>query len=326
MSYRVAVFSAQDYDIEYFSAQASDRLQFQFFPFALNADSVSIANGFAAVCCFVNDDLSAPVLQTLASFGIELIALRCAGFNNVDIHSAKALDIKVRRVPAYSPEAVAEHAVALMLTLSRKTHKAYNRTKEGNFALSGLMGFNFHQKTIGIIGLGHIGQAFAKIMHGFGCKLLGVDVNTITLPFVEQVDLATLFAQADVISLHCPLTSSTHHLINDAAIVAMKPSVMLINTSRGAIIDSQALVKHLKTGHIGYLGLDVYEQESELFFKDHSRDVIQDDIFGRLLTFPNVLITGHQGFFTHEAMSEIVNVTIHNLLAALSAATTNDVI
>lgn len=243
--------------------------------------------------------------------GVSAILLRCAGFNNVDLPVAKQHNLSVLRVPAYSPEAVAEHCVALMLTLSRKTHKAYNRVREDNFDLNGLLGFNLHNKTIGIIGCGKIGLALCNILNGFGANVLVCD------PFAKPgnytiTDLNTLLAQSDIISLHCPLSEDTHHLIDDVAFNKMKTGVMLINTSRGALVNSQACIKALKSQKLGYLGLDVYEQESELFFKNHSEEINQDDIFSRLVSFRNVLITGHQGFFTQEALTEIANITLQN--------------
>jgi len=263
------------------------------------------------VCVFVNDTVDKAVIEQLAKLGVSAILLRCAGFNNVDLPVAKQHNLSVLRVPAYSPEAVAEHCVALMLTLSRKTHKAYNRVREDNFDLNGLLGFNLHNKTIGIIGCGKIGLALCNILNGFGANVLVCD------PFAKPgnytiTDLNTLLAQSDIISLHCPLSEDTHHLIDDAAFNKMKTGVMLINTSRGALVNSQACIKALKSQKLGYLGLDVYEQESELFFKNHSDEINQDDIFSRLVSFRNVLITGHQGFFTQEALTEIANITLQN--------------
>lgn len=275
------------------------------------AQTAILAKNFDAVCVFVNDTVDKAVIEQLAILGVSAILLRCAGFNNVDLPIAKQHNLSVLRVPAYSPEAVAEHCVALMLTLSRKTHKAYNRVREDNFDLNGLLGFNLHNKTVGIIGCGKIGQALCNILTGFGANVLVCD------PFAKPgnytiTDLNTLLAQSDIISLHCPLSEDTHHLIDDAAFNKMKTGVMLINTSRGALVNSQACIKALKSQKLGYLGLDVYEQESELFFKNHSDEINQDDIFSRLVSFRNVLITGHQGFFTQEALTEIANITLQN--------------
>lgn len=310
--FRLAFFSTQKYDITAFDSQFPKHIQAEYFSQQLNTTSVKLAEGFDGICCFVNDVLDKTVIERLSELGIKLIALRCAGFNNVDLKSAKDYSIKVVRVPAYSPEAVAEHCLALMLTLSRKTHKAYNRVKENNFDLNGLLGFNLHNKTVGVIGLGKIGSAFVKIVNGFGANVLYFDPFTQS-DLAKSVSLETLYQQSDVIALHCPLTEQTLHIINQEALEQMKPGVMLVNTSRGALIDTQACIQALKSRKLGYLALDVYEQESELFFKDMSCEIIDDDVFQRLLTFPNVLITGHQGFFTKEAITEIVETTIFNI-------------
>ncbi|WP_125718895.1 2-hydroxyacid dehydrogenase [Pseudoalteromonas rubra] len=313
---RVALFSSQKYELPFFEhalTQFPD-IEFEFFEQALNDKTVALAQGFDAICVFVNDQVDANVLAELAELGVQSIALRCAGFNNVDIEAAHALGIKVVRVPAYSPEAVAEHCIALMLTLSRKTHKAYNRVREDNFDLNGLLGFNLHNKTVGIIGCGKIGQALVAILNGFGAYVLVYDPN-IGEGSYTQVSLDMLLEQSDIVTLHCPLTEATHHLIDDAAFDKMKQGVMLINTSRGALVDSKACIRALKSRKLGYLGLDVYEQESELFFKNRSDEVIQDDVFMRLASFQNVLITGHQGFFTKEALTEIAHTTVTNLNA-----------
>ncbi len=309
---KVAFFSAQKYDIQAFKPHCPSHIELVFFSEALSEHTASLVAGFDAVCCFVNDNLNAQVLTSLKQHGLRFIALRCAGFNNLDVAKANELGIQVARVPAYSPEAVAEHCLALILTLSRKTHKAYNRVKENNFDLNGLLGFNLHQKTVGVIGLGKIGSAFVKIMNGFGCRVIYHDPG-VNSELAEHVSLSELYQSSDIIALHCPLTEATHHLINESAISQMKDSVMVVNTSRGAIIDTQACINALKQRKIAYLALDVYEQESELFFKDRSSQIIEDDVFQRLLTFPNVLITGHQGFFTEEAVAEIVATTFTNL-------------
>lgn len=311
----IAFFSAQKYEKPFFehSIATHNSLAITYFEQSLNEQTAVLASNYNAVCVFVNDTVNAQVIKLLASQGVNTILLRCAGFNNVDLDAAKAQNIHVLRVPAYSPEAVAEHCIALMLTLSRKTHKAYNRVREDNFDLNGLLGFNLHNKTVGIIGCGKIGLALCNILNGFGANVLVCDPNAIPGNY-SITDLNTLFTQSDIISLHCPLSEQTHHLIDEHAFAKMKPGVMLINTSRGALLDSKACIQALKTQKLGYLGLDVYEQESELFFKNHSDEINQDDIFSRLVGFKNVLITGHQGFFTQEALTEIANTTITNAL------------
>ena len=311
----IAFFSTQKYEQPFFerSINKHPQIEIYYFEQALNEQTALLAKGFDAVCVFVNDTVNALAIEHLAEQGINTILLRCAGFNNVDLVAAKAHNIKVLRVPAYSPEAVAEHCVALMLTLSRKTHKAYNRVREDNFDLNGLLGFNLHDKTVGIIGCGKIGLALCNILNGFGAHVLVCDPYA-TPGNYTITDLDSLLTQSDIISLHCPLNEQTHHLINDDAFNKMKPGVMLINTSRGALLNSKACINALKTKKLGYLGLDVYEQESELFFKNHSDEINQDDIFSRLVSFKNVLITGHQGFFTQEALSEIANTTIQNAI------------
>ncbi|NEU81889.1 2-hydroxyacid dehydrogenase [Nostoc sp. UIC 10630] len=314
---KVAVFSTKVYDRQFLSTVNSPtQHELAFFEPRLNRDTAILAAGFPAVCVFVHDQVDAPTLKLLASRGTKLVVLRCAGFNNVDLQAAADLGITVVRVPAYSPYGVAEHAVGLILSLNRKIHRAYNRVREGNFSLDGLLGFNLHERTVGIVGTGKIGLILGQIMKGFGCNLLAYDVYR--NPELEAlggkyVELPELFANSDIISLHCPLTPETHHLINAEAIEQIKPGVMLINTSRGALIDTQAVIEGLKSGKIGYLGVDVYEQESELFFEDLSGEIIQDDIFQRLTTFPNVLITGHQAFFTAEALHNIAETTFANI-------------
>ncbi len=314
---KVAVFSTKAYDRKFLSAANSPtQHELIFFEPRLNRDTAILAAGNPAVCVFVHDQVDAPTLELLASRGTRLVVLRCAGFNNVDLQAAADLGITVVRVPAYSPYGVAEHAVGLILSLNRKIHRAYNRVREGNFSLDGLLGFNLHERTIGIVGTGKIGLILGQIMKGFGCNLLAYDVYQ--NPELEAlggkyVELPELFANSDIISLHCPLTPETHHLINAEAIEQIKSGVMLINTSRGALIDTQAVIEGLKSGKIGYLGVDVYEQESELFFEDLSGEIIQDDIFQRLTTFPNVLITGHQAFFTAEALHNIAETTFANI-------------
>lgn len=318
---RVAFFSTKSYDRDFFSRAnetVAQRHELTFFESRLNAQTAPLAADFDAVCAFVNDQLDAPVLEELAAGGVRLIALRSAGFNHVDLRRARDLGVPVVHVPGYSPNAVAEHTVALILTLNRRIHRAYNRVREGNFSLDGLMGFDVVSRKVGVIGTGKIGQAFARIMRGFGCEVLASDPypnDVCREAGVRYVELDELLAKADIISLHCPLNPSTKHLIDKATIEQMKPGVMLINTSRGALIDTRAVIGGLKSGRIGQLGLDVYEEETELFFEDRSDRVIQDDVFARLLTFPNVVITSHQGFFTEEAVTNIAETTIENITA-----------
>ncbi|QCR21090.1 2-hydroxyacid dehydrogenase [Pontibacter sp. SGAir0037] len=314
---RVIFFSSKAYDKNFFKeTNTAFQHDLKFLDVPLSVPTAVLAEGYDAVCIFVNDAANAEVLKVLAAHGVKLIALRCAGFNNVDLKAAKELGLKVVRVPAYSPYSVAEHTIALILTLNRKTHRAYNRVKEGNFALNGLMGFDLHGKTVGLIGLGKIGLVTAKILKGFGCRVLGYDVvkgEEVEQIGIEFTDLDTLLSQADIISLHCPLTPQTFHIINDQSIAKMKEGVMLINTSRGALIDTKAVIAGLKSCRIKYLGLDVYEEEADLFFEDLSEKVIQDDVFMRLLSFNNVLITGHQAFLTSNALQSIAAVTLQNI-------------
>lgn len=314
---KIAFFSTQPYDKDFFN-QYNDAFGFEleYFETQLNKQTVSLVENAIAVCVFVNDKVNASVIEALAASGVKIIALRCAGFNNVDLAAAKAHNIRVCRVPAYSPEAVAEHAMAIILTLNRKTHKAYNRVREQNFSLNGLLGFDLHGKTIGVIGTGNIGQSFCKILTGFGCKMLAFDIianKDLERMGVEYVPLIELFEQSDIISLHCPLNDQTQHIINEGSIQLMKKGVMLINTSRGALIDTNAVIEGLKSGKIGYLGIDVYEQEEKLFFRDLSADIIQDDTIQRLMSFPNVLVTAHQAFFTGEALTQIALTTLKNI-------------
>jgi D-lactate dehydrogenase len=313
----IAFFSSQPYDRQFFTAH-NDAYGFglQFFEAGLSEQTTSLVNNVEAVCVFVNDKVNAEVIEKLKEKGVKYIALRSAGFNNVDLEAARQAGMHVCRVPAYSPEAVAEHAVALILTLNRKTHKAYNRVREQNFALNGLMGFDLKEKTVGVIGTGKIGEAFCRIMLGFGCEVLAFDLNAnreLEAAGVDYVPLLELFQQADIVSLHTPLNDQTRHMINDHTINYLKPGVMLINTSRGALIDTPAIIAGLKDGRIGYLGIDVYEQEEHLFFRDRSGDIIADDAIQRLMSFPNVLVTAHQAFFTREAMDQIAETTLHNL-------------
>lgn len=316
---KVAVFSAKPYDRTFLEAanESTGRPHdLRYFDAHLSPATVALASGTEAVCPFVNDIVDERVVGGLADQGTRLIVLRGAGFNNVDLQAAERLGIKVARVPAYSPWAVAEHAVALMLSLNRKTHRAYARVREGNFSLDGLLGFDMHGQTVGVIGTGRIGVAAARILAGFGCRILAYDpARNDELHAIggEYVGLTELFDAADIITLHCPLTPDTRHLIDAGAIERMKDGVMLINTSRGAVVDTSAAIDGLKAGKIGYLGLDVYEEEGDLFFEDLSDQVIRDDVFARLLTFPNVLITSHQAFFTREALQAIAETTIANL-------------
>ena len=317
----ITVFSTQPYDSESLTHWGAGQFNWQFVSQKLDTVTAIQAAGSNAVCVFVNDDLSKPVLDALAALGIKTIVLRCAGYNNVDVAYAKQLGFQLARVPAYSPEAVAEHCIAMILCLSRKLHKAYNRVRDDNFSLNGLLGFNLHGKTVGIIGTGRIGITTAKILSGFGCNVLCVDPQPqpqLPSESCRYVDLAELYQQADIISLHCPLTPETFHMINQQSLAQMKTGVMLINTSRGGLIDTKAVIEGLKSKRIGYLGLDVYEQEADLFFKDLSDHVIADEVFQRLLTFPNVLITGHQAFFTAEALAQIGQITCQNLHALLN--------
>ena len=317
----VAVFSTKNYDRTFLNEaneKAGTPHQLHYIEARLTVESAAFARNAPAICAFVNDVMDRSVLEALAAGGTRMIALRSAGFNHVDLQAAAGLGLAVGRVPAYSPDSVAEHTVGLILTLNRKIHKAYSRVREGNFALEGLLGFEVKGRTAGIIGAGKIGIAVARILAGFGCRVLAYDpapAAAADAAGAEFVGLEQLLTEADIISLHCPLTPATHHLINTDTLKLMKPGVMLINTGRGALVDTRALIAGLKTGAIGYLGLDVYEEESDLFFEDLSNQILRDDVFARLLTFPNVLITGHQAFFTAEALTEIAGTTIANLSA-----------
>lgn len=314
---KVAVFGTKSYDRHFLLAAAEGAdIEWNFIEPRLTETTSPLASPFEAICCFVNDEVSSSVLQRLAEGKTKLIAMRCAGYNNVDLPKAHELGIQVARVPAYSPYSVAEHAVGLILTLNRKYHKAYNRVREGDFSLGGLLGFDLHGKTVGVIGTGKIGQIFARIMHGFGCELLAYDVQPAEdcqKLGVKYLPLDEVLAQSDIISLHCPLLPVTKHLIDDKAIGKLKPGSMIINTSRGGLIDTRAAIGGLKSGQIGSLGIDVYEEEADLFFENKSETVIQDDVFARLVTFPNVLVTGHQGFFTQNALEAIAHMTVENL-------------
>lgn len=315
---KIAVFSSKLYDREFLSAAAGSSHEPVFFEPRLNAETAPLAAGFLGVCAFVNDQLDRAVLTTLARGGTKLVALRCAGFNQVDLAAADEFGLTVVRVPAYSPHAVAEHTVGLILALNRKLHRAYARVREGNFTLDGLLGFDMAGRTAGVVGTGKIGALTARILCGFGCTVIAHDVAPnpdCTALGIKYVALDELFRQSDIISLHCPLMPATHHLINAETLSTMRDGVMLINTSRGQVIDTRAIIAALKSGKVGYLGLDVYEEEADLFFENLSNRIINDDVFSRLQTFPNVLITGHQAFFTREALANIAETTIANITA-----------
>ena len=316
---RLVVYSTKPYDRRFLNEANSDGAhELVFLEARLTAETVATAAGAQAVCVFVNDEVRSEVLDALHACRVKLVALRCAGFNNVDLVSAQKLGIRVCRVPEYSPYAVAEHAVALVLSLNRKTHRAYARVREGNFALDGLLGFDLHGKTVGVIGTGKIGRAFVRIMSGFGCALMAHDPyphDECVALGARYVELTQLLGASDIVSLHCPLTPATRHLIDGAAVKRMRDGAMLINTSRGAVVDTRALIDGLKSGKIGSVGLDVYEEEADLFFENLSDQVLHDDVFARLLTFPNVLITSHQAFFTVEALTTIARTTLANISA-----------
>jgi D-lactate dehydrogenase len=314
---RVAVFSSHPFDREFLSiANQSRQHGLTFIEARLTPDTCVLAREYPTICAFVNDRLDRDVLVRLARGGTRFIALRSAGFNHVDLTAAKDQGFTVARVPAYSPNAVAEHTVALMLALNRKIYRAYARVREGNFALDGLLGFDMHGSSVGIVGTGKIGTAVARIMRGFGCRVFGFDVapnDECRGLGMEYVSLDVLLAGSSIITLHAPLTPETRHVIDARAIARMKPGVMIINTGRGALVDTRALIDGLKSGQIGYVGLDVYEEEEGLFFQDLSGSVLQDDVFARLLTFPNVIVTGHQAFFTREALRGIAETTMQNI-------------
>jgi D-lactate dehydrogenase len=316
---RIAFFSTQPYDREFFDRANPDRRhELLYLEPSLSKETLRLAEGYPAICVFVNDQLDAPSIAHLASKGLKLIALRCAGFNNVDLEAADHHGVRVVRVPAYSPHAVAEHATALILTLNRKTHKAFNRVREGNFSLVRLEGFDLYARTVGVIGTGKIGQVFCQIMQGFGCQVIAYDKfpnDALARQGVRYVELPELLALADIVSLHCPLTPETHHLINAESLEQMKDGVMIINTSRGALIDTTAIIQGLKHRKVGYLGIDVYEQEDKLFFRDLSETVIEDDEIARLMSFTNVLVTAHQAFFTRNALVQIAETTLGNVSA-----------
>ncbi|MGE0124387.1 MAG: 2-hydroxyacid dehydrogenase [Dehalococcoidia bacterium] len=317
---RCVMFDTHSYDRQAFvAANARFGHDLRFVEPRLTRDTAQLARGSATVCSFVNDRVDADAIDILRGGGVRLLALRSAGFNHVDLQAAQSADIAVVRVPEYSPHAVAEHAVALLLTLNRKIHRAHNRVRESNFSLDGLVGFDLFGKTCGVVGTGRIGAAFARIMHGFGCRLLAADLSPnaelAAAAGVHYVDLDVLWSEADVISLHVPLTPATRHLISAQALARMKPGVVLLNTSRGALIDTRALIASLKSGRMGAAGLDVYEEEEAVFFRDLSGEVLQDDVLARLMTFGNVLLTSHQGFLTREALANIAETTLASLRA-----------
>jgi D-lactate dehydrogenase len=314
---KVAVFSAKPYDREYLNAaNAAEGHQLKYFDDPLDAETVALAAGHDAVCIFVNDCANAEVLEALTRGGTRLVALRCTGFNNVDLAAAERLGVKVVRVVDYSPNSVAEHAVAMLLAINRRIHRAYNRTRDSNFALDGLMGFDLYGKTVAVVGTGKIGRVFAKIMLGFGCTVLGYD----KFPSPEFEALGARYAKpneigssADIISLHCPLTPETYHIVNETSLARAKRGALLVNTSRGGLVDTEAVIEALKSGQLGGLALDVYEQEADVFFRDLSGTIIADDVLQRLVSFPNVIVTGHQAFFTQEAITTICQTTLRNL-------------
>jgi D-lactate dehydrogenase len=324
---RTLLYSSQTYDHESFlAARVDPQIELSFQPARLTQETVALADQYPVVCAFINDDLSAPVLERLAAGGTRLIALRSAGFNHVDLPTAKRLGLSVVRVPAYSPHAVAEHAVALILSLNRHLHRACNRTRDGDFSLHGLTGFDLVGKTVGVVGTGQIGATFARIMLGFGCQLLAADPYPdpqLEALGARYLPLDQLLEQSRIVSLHCPLTEQTRHLINLDSLYRMQRGAMLINTGRGALVDTPALIEALKSGQLGYLGVDVYEEEAQLFFADRSDLPLQDDVLARLLTFPNVVVTAHQAFLTKEALGAIAQTTLDNISAWSSGTPQN---
>ncbi len=315
---KISFFSAKPYDKQFFNQYNQPyHFELEFWETHLGPHIVNaVDDGTEVICAFVNDKLNDEVMQVLAAKGTKVIALRCAGFNNVDLEAAKKHGIRVCRVPAYSPEAVAEHAVAMLLTLNRKTHKAYNRVREQNFSLNGLLGFNLHGKTAGVIGTGKIGKAFCKIMLGFGCKVIAYDIyedETLKSAGVNYLSFKQVLNEAQILSLHCPLTEDNRHLIRAQTLSEMKAGITIINTSRGGLLHTRDVIQALKSGQIAYLGIDVYEQEEKLFFKDLSGTIIEDDDIQRLMSFPNVLVTGHQAFFTEDALAQIAGTTLKSI-------------
>jgi D-lactate dehydrogenase len=321
---RVAVYSCRAYEVPFLeAANAAGAVRLHLLDAGLNAETAALAAGCGGACIFVNDRADAPALRALHALGVRVLALRCAGYNQVDLEEAERLGLAVLRVPAYSPHAVAEHTVGLMLTLNRKFHRAYARVRELNFSLGGLMGFDMAGKTVGVVGTGAIGERVCRILLGFGCRVVAHDPRpnpACERMGVRYAPLETLLAESDIVTLHCPLVPATHHLLNEGSLATMRPGAMLINTGRGALVDTRALIGALKRGHLGAVGLDVYEEEGGIFFRDLSDTVFTDDVFARLLTFPNVVITAHQGFFTREAMRAIAETTIANLAGFLAGA------
>ncbi len=315
----VAVFDTKPYDRQYLShATSADRIRWRFHEYRFGPETAATAQGAQAVCLFVNDVADRKALAVLADVGVKLVAMRCAGFNNVDLDAAREFGLKVVRVPAYSPHAVAEHTIGLLMTLNRKIHRAFNRVRELNFSLGGLVGFDVHGKTVGIVGTGKIGRATAEIFRGFGAAVLASDVSPDHDWAVEKgvryVEFAELMAESDIVSLHVPLLPTTHHLINENTLAMTKPGVFVLNTSRGKLVDTTALIAGLRSGRVGGVGLDVYEEEEGVFFEDHSDHILQDEELTQLLMFPNVLITAHQAFLTQEALGEIARCTVENVI------------
>jgi len=314
---KIAVYSAKSYDIEYLNlANAAYGYEMEYFEVPLNHKTAKLATGTDATCAFVNDKLDRATIRTLAELKIGIVALRCAGFNNVDLDAAEEFGIRIMRVPAYSPHAVAEHAVALILTLNRKTHKAYNRVRDANFSLERFVGFDLEKKTVGLIGTGKIGQVFAGIMQGFNCNIIAYDPfpnNEMKKKGVKYIPADEVFRNADILSLHCPLTPDTHQIVNERTLALMKKGAMLINTSRGKLINTEDAIEALREKHLGYLGIDVYAEEEKLFFRDLSEHIIDDEKIMQLMTFPNVLVTAHQAFLTKEALTEIAHTTLKNI-------------
>ena len=313
---KIAFFSTRKYDREFFEKANTYDFELSFFEPKLSSTTVKLAEGYDAICVFVNDKLNKEVIDALAACGPRIVALRCAGYNNVDLQAAHDAGLKIVRVPSYSPNAVAEHVVAMLLTLYRFTHKAYNRVREGNFSLTGMTGHEIFGKTVGLIGTGKIGAVTAGIFKGFGCKVIAFDPNpdlTLTEGKCTYVSMEELLTESDIISLHCPLNDQTRHIINSDSLSKMKKGVTIINTSRGALINTKDAYEALKNKQVAFLGIDVYEEEQNLFFEDLSTEIIMDDLFMRLTTFPNVLITGHQGFFTNRALTNIADTTLQNI-------------
>lgn len=309
---KAAFFDTRPYDREWFS-KLDKSFEIKFFEEKLNPENADLAKGFDAAIAFVNDTINRNAIEALAAGGVKVLAMRCAGYNNIDFKAAYDNNLKVLRVPVYSPYAVAEHAMALLLTLNRKIHRAYNRTRDFNFSLNGLTGFDLHGRTMGVIGTGKIGQIFIKICQGFGMRVIAYDPYPIENAGFEYVDLDTLYRESDAVSLHCPLTDSTHHILNADAFSKMRTGVYIINTSRGGLIDSEALLEAIKSRKIAGAGLDVYEEEASFFFEDRSDTIINDDTLARIITLPNVILTSHQAFLTNEALKNIAEVTISNL-------------